>query len=95
MMHIYSSSDLRKIAESITNTSEVFGDEVTCVQGELQDVLSQAETLGCDITTEIHDMWGGKVCVVAHPAHARHEWIFGDHKATPMLDALRKATCTL
>ena len=89
MLKINANSDLFKVAQTITSNSELFGDEVETVEGELRDALLQAETIGSPLTTKVHDMWGGMVSVTAYPAHRLHKWTFGNHKATTMADAIK------
>ena len=66
----------QKIAEKITCNSELFGDEVSSVISDLTSLSDSANELGCELTGEISDCWGGKVSVIAIPNKRKHQWIF-------------------
>jgi hypothetical protein len=69
-------SEIKKIAEKITCNSELFGDEVSSVISDLTSLSDSANELGCELTGEISDCWGGKVSVIAIPNKRKHQWIF-------------------
>ena len=69
-------SEIKKVAEKITRNSESFGDEVSSVIAELSSLSNSANELGCELTSEISDCWGGKVSVIAIPNKRKHKWTF-------------------
>lgn len=69
-------SEIKKVAEKITRNSELFGDESSSVIAELTSLLNSANELGCELTGEISDCWGGEVSVIAIPDKRKHQWTF-------------------
>lgn len=69
-------SEIKKVAEKITRNSELFGDESSSVIADLTSLSNSANELGCELTDEISDCWGGKVFVTAIPNKRKHQWIF-------------------
>lgn len=69
-------SEIKKIANKITRNSESFGDEVSSVIADLTSLSNSANELGCELTGEISDCWGGKVSVIAIPNKRKHKWTF-------------------
>mgnify|MGYP000959432261 CR=1 FL=1 len=69
-------SEIKKVAEKITRNSELFGDEVSSVVADLTSLSNSANELGCELTGEVSDYWGGKVFVTAIPDKRKHQWIF-------------------
>ena len=65
-----------KVACKITRNSELFGDEVSSVISDLTSLSDSANELGCELTGEISDCWGGKVSVIAIPDKRKHQWTF-------------------
>lgn len=65
-----------KVACKITRNSESFGDEISSVIAELTSLSNSANELGCELTDEISDCWGGKVSVTAIPDKRKHKWTF-------------------
>ena len=65
-----------KVACKITRNSESFGDEISSVIAELTSLSNSANELGCELTDEISDCWGGKVSVTAIPDKRKHQWTF-------------------
>ena len=69
-------SEIKKVAKKITRNSESFGDEISSVIAELTSLSNSANELGCELTGEVSDYWGGKVFVTAIPDKRKHQWIF-------------------
>lgn len=67
---------IEKVACKITRNSELFGDEILSVIAELTSLSNSANELGCELTDEISDCWGGKVSVTAIPDKRKHKWTF-------------------
>lgn len=65
-----------KVACKITRNSELFGDEISSVIAELASLTNSANELGCELTGEISDCWGGEVSVIAIPDKRKHQWTF-------------------
>lgn len=65
-----------KVACKITRNSESFDDEISSVIAELTSLSNSANELGCELTDEISDCWGGKVSVTAIPEKRKHKWTF-------------------
>lgn len=68
--------EIKKTANKITRNSELFGDELSSVISDLTSLSNSANELGCELTGEISDCWGGKVSVTAIPDKWKHQWIF-------------------
>lgn len=69
-------SEIKKVAKKITRNSESFGDEISSVIADLTSLSNSANELGCELTGEVSDYWGGKVFVTAIPDKRKHQWIF-------------------
>lgn len=69
-------NQIQKLANKITRNSELFGDEISSVIAELTSLSNSANELGCELTGEISDCWGGKVSVTAIPDKRKHKWTF-------------------
>lgn len=69
-------SEIKKVSEKITRNSELFGDESSSVIADLTSLSNSANELGCELTGEVSDYWGGKVFVTAIPDKRKHQWIF-------------------
>lgn len=69
-------SEIKKVAQKITRNSESFGDEISSVIADLTSLSNSANELGCELTGEVSDYWGGKVFVTAIPDKRKHHWIF-------------------
>lgn len=68
--------EIKRVAESITSNSELFGDEVISVISQLAELSDEANKYGCRMEGKVDDMWGCKVPVVALPNHYRSSWSF-------------------
>ena len=68
--------NLMVVANTITDDSQIYGDEVITVVHHLAVLVKTAETYGCDIYGSVPNMWGSQVEVVASPTSYRHEWSF-------------------
>lgn len=69
-------SEIKKTANKITRNSELFGDELSSVISDLTSLSNSANELGCELTGEISDCWGGKVSVTAIPDKRKYKWTF-------------------
>jgi len=65
-----------KVACKITRNSELFGDEISSVIAELTSLSNSANKLGCELTGDVSDCWGGKASVTAIPDKRKHQWTF-------------------
>ena len=64
------------IAKQITHNSNLFGDEVEGVIGQLTSLMNSAEKFGCVMEATIDNYWGNTVNVKAVPNVKRDEWSF-------------------
>lgn len=69
-------NQIQELANKITRNSESFGDEVSSIIADLTSLSNSANELGCELTGEISDCWGGKVSVTAIPDKRKHKWTF-------------------
>ena len=69
-------NQIQELANKITRNSESFGDEVSSIIADLTSLSNSANELGCELTGEISDCWGGKVSVTAIPDKQKHQWTF-------------------
>ncbi len=76
MVKVSSKSNLRKVAEKLTDNSELFGDEIDSVVFHLNNLLKSAEEFGTPMIGEVNNMWGKTFKVIAYPTVRRHEWSF-------------------
>ena len=69
-------NQIQELANKITSNSESFGDELSSVIADLTSLSNSANELGCELTGEVSDCWGGKVSVIAIPDKRKHQWTF-------------------
>lgn len=72
----FKKSEIVKVANKITNNSELFGDEVDSVVFQLSELSNAANKYGFDLEGEISSMWGQTVKVIAIPNYYKHAWSF-------------------
>ena len=75
MMLRFRESEIKKTDSKITQNSE-FGDELSSVIADLTSLSNSANELGCELTGDVSDCWGGKVSVTAIPDKRKHKWTF-------------------
>lgn len=68
--------NINEIAKQITHNSDLFGDEVEAVIGQLTSLMNSAEEFGCVMESTVNNYWGDSVKVKAIPNTIKTEWSF-------------------
>lgn len=69
-------SEINELASELTHNSELFGDVVIDVTGQLVELSNSANEFGCPIEGVIDDCWGNSIPVTAMPDVRKHSWSF-------------------
>lgn len=72
----FTKSGINELANKLTHNSELFGDEVIDVTGQLVELSNSANEFGCPIEGVIDDCWGNSIPVTAMPDVRKHSWSF-------------------
>ena len=68
--------NINEVAKQITHNSNLFGDEIEAVIGQLTSLMNSAEEFGCVMEGTVDNYWGGSVEVKAIPDTIKREWSF-------------------
>lgn len=67
---------VKEVANNLTRNSELFGDEVMSVTGQLMELVNSAEEYGCEMYGQVRNYWGNTYDVVAVPKNRKTHWVF-------------------
>lgn len=70
----YTHQQITALANELTGDSALFADEVQSVIRQLTDLSAVANSFGCEINSNIINLWGSVIPVIAVPNHYKTRW---------------------